>query len=141
MVGNGPLRGKLMQKSEDLDMAGKVTFTGAIEHIRVQEALRAIDIAIIPHSNEYRSPIKLFEYMAHGCAVVAPQTEPISMVIKNGENGVLFPPLEKGQFFNAVANLATDADLRIRVGNCAREHVFSQHTWAHNARRVIDKFQ
>ncbi len=141
LVGNGPLHEKLIRKSEDLGMAEKVTFTGVVEHGRVPEALQAMDIAIIPHSNEYRSPIKLFEYMAQGCAVVAPQTEPISMVIDNGENGLLFTPLDKDQIFHSLARLATDADLRLRMGNRARQHILNRHTWRHNAQRIIDKFQ
>jgi glycosyltransferase involved in cell wall biosynthesis len=140
LVGNGPLREKLVRQAEELGMAEKVTFTGTVEHSRVPEALRAMDIAIIPHSNEYRSPIKLFEYMAQGCAVVAPQTEPISMVIENGENGLLFTPLDKDQIYHSLARLATDANLRVRVGNRARENIVNRHTWRHNAQRIIDKF-
>ena len=54
-----------------------------------------MDIGVVPHSNEYRSPIKLFEYMGQGKAVVAPRTEPIEMVVNDGVNGLLFDSASK----------------------------------------------
>lgn len=50
----------------------------------------AMDICVVPHSNEFRSPIKLFEVMARGRAVLAPRTEPIAMLVSDGGNGALF---------------------------------------------------
>ena len=37
----------------------------------------AMDVCVVPHSNEFRSPIKLFEYMGQAKLVVAPATEPV----------------------------------------------------------------
>ena len=65
--------------------------------------------------NEYRSPVKLFEYMAGECAVIAPQTEPISLVIEHGENGLLFPPMNKGEMLDMFVKFASDKELRRRT--------------------------
>ena len=100
-----------------------------------------MEIAVIPHSNEYRSPIKLFEYMAQECAIVAPATEPIAFVIKNNTNGRLFTPRDKELFYSSLNSLIMQPQLRERLGRAARNTVETQHTWKHNAMKVLQLVQ
>ena len=46
-----------------------------------------MDYAVLPNSNEYGSPMKLFELMAMGVAVVAPDYAPVAEVINDGTRG------------------------------------------------------
>ena len=66
------------------------TFTGEVPHHHIPQYIAAMDIGVIPDFNTYGSPMKLFEYMAMGRAVVAPDVGPIQEVVSNGETGVLF---------------------------------------------------
>jgi glycosyltransferase involved in cell wall biosynthesis len=37
--------------------------------------------------------------------------------------------------------MASDPDLRERLGRAARERAVQHHTWAHNARKVLDAYR
>jgi glycosyltransferase involved in cell wall biosynthesis len=137
LVGEGVLGESLRALATSLGVADKVVFTGAIGHADMPAHIAAMEVCVVPHSNEYRSPIKLFEYMGQGRLVVAPRTEPIAMVLRHGENGLLFEPGSEEGLFNALATAAESAELRQRLGAQARRDVLEKHTWSHNAGAVL----
>lgn len=139
LVGEGPRRRALADAADRLGLADAVEFVGAVPHDRVPSAVDAMDICVVPHSNVYRSPIKLFEYMARGRAVLAPDTEPIRDVLRDGDNGRLFPVGSVASLADGIVALAVDPDLRRRLGLRALRDVRERHTWDHNARAVLDR--
>ena len=141
LVGDGPLRNELVNRCAELGISDKVKFAGVIEHSRMPEILKTIDVAVIPHSNHYRSPVKLFEYMAGQCAVVAAGTEPISMVINHGVNGLLFTPLDKEEMLKVFLHVASDSGFRTAIGCRAYHDVMESYTWRHNAQAVLEKLE
>ena len=76
LVGDGTLKAELESQAARLGIAGRIIWTGSVPHAEVPAHIAAMDICVVPHSNEYRSPIKLFEYMARARAVLAPRVEP-----------------------------------------------------------------
>lgn len=137
LVGDGILGEALAQQAARLKIRDRVVFTGAVPHAQVPDYIAAMDICVVPHSNAYRSPIKLFEFMARGCAVLAPRTEPVESVIADGENGLLFDPEQADQLGAQLKRLAFDAPLRKRLGARAREDIRNRHTWRRNAETVL----
>lgn len=137
LVGDGPEGPALRQQAEQLGIADRLVFTGAVAHPEIPAHIAAFDIAVVPHSNEYRSPIKLFEYMAQARAVVAPATEPIAAVITEGENGFLFDPDSETALRQALERALQQEDGRRRLGENARQTILRHHTWEKNAERVI----
>jgi len=137
LVGEGGLGESLRAQAALLGVGDKVVFTGAVGHADMPAHIAAMDVCVVPHSNEYRSPIKLFEYMGQGRPVVAPGTEPIAMVLRHGENGLLFEPGSEEGLFNALATAVESAELRQRLGAQARRNVLEKHTWTHNAGAVL----
>ena len=98
-----------------------------------------MDICVVPHSNEYRSPIKLFESMARARAIVAPRTEPIAQVITDGVNGLLFDPQNPATLRDALQRLIADPALRAQLGTAARATIRENHTWDRNAAAVLTR--
>jgi glycosyltransferase involved in cell wall biosynthesis len=141
IVGNGPLRADLESLAAARGIAARVHFAGAVSHESVREHIAAMDVAVIPHSNEYRSPIKLFEYMGQGNAVLAPHTEPIAMVVRHGDNGVLFDPGDMSSFRDGLTRLVSEPETRRRLGEQARTDVLAKHTWDQNAVRILERLQ
>ncbi len=139
LVGDGPLRPSIEAQATSLGIRDRVILPGAIPHAEMPACLAAMDICVVPHSNAYRSPIKLFEYMARGRAVVAPRTEPIALVVRHGENGLLFEPENDGDFRARLAALIVDPALRSRLGEQARCDIRKKHTWAQNARDLLSR--
>ncbi|HAK52024.1 MAG TPA: hypothetical protein DCM54_09010 [Gammaproteobacteria bacterium] len=77
LVGDGDLKEELESLAIQHGCLDDIVFTGSVPYTEIPEYINAMDICIIPGSNQYRSPIKLFEYMCMGKAVVAPRLEPI----------------------------------------------------------------
>ncbi|MBU0477482.1 glycosyltransferase [bacterium] len=138
LIGDGVLKDSLKSKVKSLDLEEKVVFTGAIPYERIPDYIDIMDICVVPGSNEYRSPIKLFEYMAMGKAVVAPKYKPIESIIEDDKDGVLFEPGDSRSLEERLEILVKDASKRKLLGEKAREKVLKEHTWLGNARRVME---
>jgi glycosyltransferase involved in cell wall biosynthesis len=131
VVGDGPGRPLLEQAGAHV--------TGALPHDRVPAALRAADIGIAPYSADappYFSPLKLFEYLAAGLAVVAAAIPGVTEVVDE-RTAVLVPPGDPEALAAAVASLAADERRRERLGRAARA-LAEEHTWQCRARRALD---
>ena len=139
MVGDGPLKDELSGACKKLAISEKVIFAGSVEHACIPRVLSVVDIAVIPHSNEFRSPVKLFEYMASECVVVAPETEPISSVIFHGQNGLLFRAMDSDHMLDMFIKAASDQILRNSLAERAGVDVIEKYTWTHNVRRVLER--
>lgn len=138
LVGNGTLEEELRAQAVELGISDHVVFAGAVSRERIASYIGAMDVATIPQSNSYRSPLKLFEYMALERAIVAPATEPIEMVLRANENAVLFDQEDASGLTEAICRLAADSDARRRLGECARADCLRKHTWQANARASIE---
>jgi glycosyltransferase involved in cell wall biosynthesis len=98
----------------------------------------AFDVGLVPAINPYASPLKLHEYMAAGLPSVAPDQPNLREVLTPGEEALLFSPGDVDGLCAALAALVSDADLRARMGERARETLVARDlTWRGNARRVL----
>lgn len=137
-VGDGPARAALEQTARAAGLDDCVTFTGVVEHSAIITYLNAFDVALQPDVVAYASPLKLFEYMAAGCSIVAPDRPNIREILTHDVNAWLFDPDAPGGFADAVARLASDPALRQRLGERARQAIHAQRlTWDGNAERVL----
>ncbi|HEX2829539.1 MAG TPA: glycosyltransferase family 4 protein [Burkholderiales bacterium] len=136
VVGDGPARADLEKLAADLGLAERVRFTGVVDRSAVPAYVAAFDIALQPAVVEYASPLKLFEYLALGKAIVAPRQPNIEEVLVDGENAVLFDASGAG-LEAALTRLCGDARLRERLGAAAAATIAQRNlTWTGNARRV-----
>lgn len=136
LVGDGPLRPELELLTADLGLTGAVHFTGAIPFGDVAAHLAACDVGVIPMTNDFGSPIKLFEYLAAGLAVVAPALPQITSIVRSEREALLVTPGDMDALAAALARLARDEPLRRRLGERGRALVLARHTWQRNAERA-----
>ena len=142
VVGDGPARAALEQQARDLGIASRVTFTGIVERDDVARHVAAFDIALQPAVVAYASPLKLFEYLALGKAIIGPAQPNIEEILAQDQNAVLFDPNSTSSMAAAVDRLCTDRALRERVAAGARATIIEQKlTWHENALRVVGLFQ
>jgi len=142
VVGDGPARAAIEARAAELGVADRLTFTGVVARDRVAGYLAAYDIALQPDVVAYASPLKLFEYLAMGCAIVAPDTANIREVLRHDHNGWLFDTAVPDALPAAVETLCGDAALRTRLSAAARASIDAQGlTWARNAERVEGLFR
>ena len=136
LVGDGPLREALETQAATLGIRDRLLLPGSVPHTEMPHYLAAMDICVIPHSNAYRSPIKLFEYMARGRAIVAAHTEPIALILHDGENGLLFESENDDALKEQLSTLIVDSGLRKKLGAQAKSDV-GRNTWVANARELL----
>lgn len=105
---------------------------GLVARSAVPGYIAAADVVVSPHAagrDFIGSPIKLFEYMASGRAIVASEVAQISEVLRDGETALLVPPESPDALLQALARLREDGELRARLGRNARAEALRSHTW------------
>lgn len=137
MVGDGPARPALEAQAQRLGLSAQLTCLHVVARERVPACVAAFDIALQPRVVDYASPLKLFEYMAVGRAILAPDQPNIREVLTDGFDALLFPPEDEIGFRAALARLCADEGLRRRLGATAAASLEARgFTWDANARRI-----
>ncbi len=137
LVGDGPARAALEALAESLGVAERVRIVGVVGRDEVRNYVAAFDVALQPAANPYASPLKLFEYLALGRAIVAPAQPNLLEVLSEGQDAVLFNPLAADAFEAALDRLVHAPQLRQDLGQRAASLIARRdYTWAGNARRV-----
>ena len=130
VIGDGPGR--------DVLEAIGAEMMGAVAHAEVPALLAQADIGLAPYAPDapiYFSPLKLFEYLAAGLAVVAANIPGVSDIV--GKDGaLLMAPGDADALAAAVAGLAADEGERARLGQKARS-LAELHTWERRAQRIL----
>ena len=141
IVGDGPARGALERQARELKVEQRVRFTGVVGRDQVASHVAAFDIALNPAVVAYASPLKLFEYLALGKAIIAPAQPNIEEILTDGDNAVLFDPADQYGMAGAIERLSGNAALRRQVGANARLTIDAQKlTWKANAEQVVKLF-
>jgi glycosyltransferase involved in cell wall biosynthesis len=141
VVGDGPVRASLEAQAKRLGITERLIFTGIVARDDVARYVAAFDIALQPSVVSYASPLKLFEYLMLGRAIVAPAQANIMEILSDGKNAVLFDPLLPGAMAAAINRASFDATLRLSIAAGAQASIAEQGlTWQRNAERVSELF-
>ena len=146
LLGAGRLRDEVERVVRSAGKAERVIFAGQVEHERVPVLLDACDILLSPHvpledgSEFFGSPTKLFEYMAMGKGIVASRLGQIGEVLADKETALLVEPGNAQELSEAILRLGRSRELRESLGAAARRAAVEQHTWNHNAGRVLNEY-
>jgi len=138
LIGDGPVTSGMRGQVARLNLQDKVIFTGAVPRAQVFDYISLLDIAVLPHSNDFGSPVVMFEFMALRIPVVAPRLEPILDVQCDGETALLFDPLDQAQCAAAIERLLVAPGLRKTLADRAFEQLAAQHTWHRNSGRILE---
>lgn len=141
VVGDGPARKEITELAQARGVVDRLTITGVVERDDVVDYVNAFDIALIPGVTEYASPLKLFEYLALGRAIIAPDMHNIREILADGKNAVLFAT-DSGKedaFANAILRLCAEPATRRQIASGAKATIDAQgFTWSRNAMRVVE---
>jgi glycosyltransferase involved in cell wall biosynthesis len=129
LVGDGVDRPKVDAAIAESGLENRFWMPGSVDHALVPSYLKAMDIAVLPSSEQFNSPMKLFEYMAMGLPVIVPDRPAIREVIEHRKNGLLFRAGDPGALTAALRELLEHDGLRRRIGRQARQDVLDKHTW------------
>ncbi len=139
IIGDGPGKVELQQLAETLGIGDRVHITGIVERDEMPGYIAALDIAILPNVVRYSSPLKLFEYMAMQCAVIAPDSENIREILVSGETALLFEKDQVQQLTEKLRHLVQESVLREQIATAGQALIESAgYTWDDNARRIVN---
>jgi len=127
-----------------------VTLTGFVENSRLPLYQAASDVLLMPYervitgssggnSAAYCSPMKMFEYMACGRAIISSNLPVIGEVL-NDRNAVLCPPEEADAWVSALGGLLADDNRRQALARCALQDA-QAYTWLERARKALEGFK
>jgi glycosyltransferase involved in cell wall biosynthesis len=130
------------------DSSSAICFHGQIDHSRVQEYARGMDVLLLPNQlrvetsrggdiGRFTSPLKMFEYMASGRPIIASALDNLKEVLVHGQNALLVRPDDWHGWANALDQLAADSNLRETLARSALTLLRNEFTWDIRAKKVL----
>ena len=137
------------EKLEDLSLKN-VTITGFIPNSQLPKYQAAADILLMPYSREISgssggniarviNPMKMFDYLASGRAIVASDI-PVFHEVLSEMNVIFCQPEDSTNWIKAIQVLSKDAKKRDKLGSQAKTDA-AQYTWKHRAQITMEKLQ
>lgn len=133
--GDGPARNELEELTAELGIEDRVTFHGAVNPESIPKMLHRLDVAVAPYpapqnpGDHYFSPLKVYEYLAAGLAVVASGVGELPALLGKGTRGLTVAPGDPEALHETLLRLDDDAALRTRLGRAARDAAQTEHSW------------
>lgn len=101
---------------------------GRVENAEIPGLYAAADLVVMPSLIEATS-LSAMEAMATGKALVSTDVGGLPFLIRDGENGVLVPPMNASALANGMSCLLADPALRERLGAAGRTRAESELDW------------
>jgi glycosyltransferase involved in cell wall biosynthesis len=130
--------------------APNLTFHGFVAHARLGAYYDRCDVLLAPLQRRvalqrgkgdiarWTSPLKLFEYMAHGRAIIVSDLPVLEEIIEADVTGLVAPAADPDAWARQIARLRDDEALGTRLGEAARAALVARYTWRTRAERVLD---
>ncbi len=123
-----------------------ICFYGFIENSKVASCYHYLDVVILPFSDniyynkdkkdnigKYISPLKLFEAMSCGKAIIASKLVSIEEVVTNNVDGILVEPDNIDIWISRIEKLQNDEILRGELGLRAKMKLEKSYSWNRRA--------
>jgi glycosyltransferase involved in cell wall biosynthesis len=128
VAGDGPEREALVDLAERLGLGARVRFLGRVAPDEVPALIAAADVCYSGHS-AFRSPLKLYEYMAMGRPVISSAVPDAKAALVDGVSGFLFPPGDVDGLVSALREAVGKRECLGAMGQRARRDAVAQHSW------------
>ena len=137
IVGDGPLRAELEALSRQLGIESRVFFLGSVDDDTVAAWYAACDFFVLPSVTRAEAfGLVQLEAMARGKPVISTRLATgVPWVNADGVSGIVVPPGDAGALAAAMRRLATETEVRGRMGQAARARFESEFT----RERMIDR--
>ncbi len=116
LIGNGMEYESILHIVETLNLHEDIVMPGFTDGIELLKYKQNLHIGVMPGSNWYGAPNKIFEYGAAHLAVIAPDTPTISDLFKDNEELLLFKQDNEEDMYLKLKNYLINRDL---LSSCA----------------------
>lgn len=139
IIGDGPMRAELDDLARSLGI--DVDFRGAVAPDAIPQHMAGTAIGVAPYpamdtdSDQYFSPLKVYEYMAAGLPVVASRVGQLPEIM--GESEYLVPPSDPEALAEALDALVANPVERAQVGSDNRRQAEREHSWTGTVDHIL----
>jgi glycosyltransferase involved in cell wall biosynthesis len=148
-VGGGPVDVTLWQARLQSENIKNITLTGFVDNAVLPRYQAACEVLMMPYgtriagsgggnSADIASPMKMFEYMAAGRAILSSDL-PVIHEVLDEKTAVFCPPNDPAAWKKALLDLKADPIQRKRLGESARSAV-AAYSWRARAERALKNF-
>ncbi len=122
-----------------------VIYHGPKRYEELPHWLAAMDVGLVlyrPGVADYNSPLKLFDYMASGLAIIATPQPQVNVVMQQmGALDFLVPFDDATYLVNRLLLLASDRTRRLSLGLKARRLVVDYYNWRRVAKEIFSQIE
>lgn len=131
----------LRKKSWELGVGDYLKFLGSFPHNEIPSLLAAMDVCVIPDTQDWSSPTKYFEMAAMQRPVLAAKAPAITEVVGgDGVGALLFERGNAEDLIHKLEMVLNDEALASRLGCTARERVLRHYSWDCNIARIMKAY-
>ncbi|MDR2699948.1 MAG: glycosyltransferase family 4 protein [Nitrososphaerota archaeon] len=128
IVGDGPLRGRLIDSLIDANLLGNFMFMSGLTDDELSAMYGCSDVFVLPSIQEGQG-IVLLEALASGKPVVAFDIGGVNEVVINGETGLLASNRNSDELATALLRFLSNSELQQKMGLAGRRLVEGNFTW------------
>lgn len=132
VVGDGIMKDSLENMVGDNGLSSRFIFTGQVKRNMVPKYINSFDLCVAPFNPHFlmdASPLKIFDYMACGKAIVASNITGVADLLISSKAGLVASPEKPEDFAGAISELLNDDDLRRTLGQNGLNEVRRHHDW------------
>lgn len=125
ILGEGPMKLKWVELAKSLRVHRHFKFAGQIKYDQIPIWLSATDICVAPFlsSAGYRSPVKIFDYLACGKTVIASKIQGTTDIFEECESIFLIEPEDPLALADSIKHLLQNDILANELGKQGRQFV------------------
>lgn len=125
-----------------------VVMHGYKPYAETRKYQESFDVVLAPYQDKVRvcgglgdvakwmSPLKIFEYMASGTAIVASDLSVLQEILRHEYTAILCAPRDIDDWAKQLRRLKEDEQLRLALGVNARNEFEEKYTWSKRAERL-----
>ncbi|MGD9795048.1 MAG: glycosyltransferase [Acidimicrobiia bacterium] len=144
LVGDGDGIEEIRERSRQRGVGDRIRWVGRVPHGHVASYVAAADLGVVAGATENVNPMKIYEYLAGGLPVVAPDIAMVTALLAPGADperraGVVFRRDDAHAMAEALATVAGDGDLRAALAAAAR--ATNPATWPERAKTLEERIR
>jgi glycosyltransferase involved in cell wall biosynthesis len=136
VVGGGRMLDSCKKLAADMLPENTCAFAGKVPHAEVMEYIGMFDIAIMPDSNWYGSPVKILEYGWMQKPIIAPDLAPLRDIMVHEQDGFL-TSADPGALALAMGKAMDEVEKFAQMGKAFHQKIREHYTWEKQVRSSV----
>jgi len=139
IVGDGPLKNRLVSHLEKMNLSGNFVFLGDVHENLLPALYNCADVFVLPSIQEGQG-IALLEAQATAKPVVAFDVGGVREAVLDNETGLLMKP-DSNALADAIMKLLANWSLRETMGSKGRKYVVDNFSWDVCAQKMLKVYR